>query len=206
MNEKILKQLLDINLKKLMILKFFLKNPNDFFQLEKIISRTKIENKLVKKYLKLLLKLKVLKTKKLNFVSKKGKKKKEIVYSLNNEFPLNNELLNIILKTTPDLKSKILKQIKKLGKIQLAIISGIFINYPNSQIDLFLVGDVNNKRIHDFIKKIEIQIGKEINYVLMPLKDFYYRYDMFDRFIKEIFEQPHEVLINKLKLNSSRII
>jgi len=98
-----------------------------------------------------------------------------------------------------------LQQVKRLGKIKLAIISGIFVNEPNARVDLFLVGEgINNKHIHGFIKKIETQIGKEINYVLMSTNDFYYRYDMFDRFVREIFEQPHEVLINKLKFEDSK--
>jgi len=77
MNEKILKQLLDINLKKLGVLKLFLKNPNIFLQIGQIIDKVKIKKSVLLKYLKILLKIGFLKKKKLTFISSKNKKKKE---------------------------------------------------------------------------------------------------------------------------------
>jgi len=64
-----------------------------------------------------------------------------------------------------------------------------------------IVGDgIKNKSLANFLKDLESEVGKEIDYVVLTTADFKYRYDMFDRFIRDILEKPHEKLINKLKI------
>jgi len=48
------------------------------------------------------------------------------------------------------------------------------------------------------LAELESEVGKEIQYAFMETKEFEYRYQMFDRFVRDIFEKPHEKLINKL--------
>jgi len=44
-----------------------------------------------------------------------------------------------------------------------------------------------------------IEIGKEINFVLMTMEEFKYRLNMLDKFILEFLEGPHEEIINKIQ-------
>ena len=64
-----------------------------------------------------------------------------------------------------------------------------------------MVGDnIRQKKLSNFLKDLEAEIGKEIDYVVLSTQDFKYRHDMFDRFIRDVLEKPHEKLINKLKI------
>jgi len=88
-----------------------------------------------------------------------------------------------------------------LGNIKFAVASGVFINEENCRIDLMVVGErINQNKLNNFIRKTEQHIGKEINYVVFSQKEFGYRMDVRDRFVRDILEEKHEVLIQKIKL------
>ena len=85
--------------------------------------------------------------------------------------------------------------------IQLLIISGIFIKNPDSRVDLLVVGDnLKLSSLENIIKTIESEIGKEIRYAVFETSEFNYRYSMFDKLTRDIFDYPHEKIINKLNL------
>ena len=64
-----------------------------------------------------------------------------------------------------------------------------------------IVGDdIDKAKLHNFLKSLEAEVGKEIKFGLMEKEEFEYRFGMFDRFVRVILEGPHEKLINKLGL------
>ena len=88
-----------------------------------------------------------------------------------------------------------------MGGIKLAVLSGIFLNLDNSHADLLLVGDkIKQSKFDRFLKDLEAEVGREINCALMTVKEFNYRYNMYDRFVRDILDFKHEKLINKLKI------
>ena len=191
MAKEILEQLFD-SLVKVRLLKLFLRNTNSFFELSEIIKRTKSNASACKSQIKKLENIKLINSK------IKGKKK---IYSINPDFDFYNELKTLVLKSSPASKEKILKRLRGLGRINLAILSGIFVNAENTRVDILVVGDnIKEKKLSIFLKDLEAEVGKEIDYVVLSTKDFKYRYDMFDRFIRDVLEKPHEKLINKLKV------
>lgn len=129
-----------------------------------------------------------------------------VFYALNPGFEFFGELRGLILKSSPAEKDKMIKRISGLGKVRLAIISGIFLNKDSadtidSDVDLFVVGDdINKARLRTFLRSLEAEVGKELRVGLMEKDEFQYRYDMFDRFVRVLLEGPHEKLINKLGL------
>ncbi|MEK7151488.1 MAG: hypothetical protein AAB784_02120 [Patescibacteria group bacterium] len=124
------------------------------------------------------------------------------VYVLNQEFGLFYELKDLILKSLPTEKNNMVERLNNLGKIKLAIISGIFINKESLDplsTDLLIVGDyIENRKLKSFLSYLEAEVGKEIKYSVMDKEEFQYRLNMFDRFVRVILEAPHEKLINKL--------
>lgn len=198
MSEQILEQLFDSPI-KVKLLKLFLRNPNRQFLLAEIIRRTQEKEAVVKKQVLGLESIKFLKIKKL-----KANLKKQIdggiYYSVDPLFDFYRELQSLVLTSGPTCKDKMLKKIMRLGRIKMALIGGVFLNTDNSRVDLFLVGDdISNKKLKNFLAEMEAEVGKEIEYAAMNSKEFDYRFHMFDRFVRDIFEKPHEKLINKLK-------
>jgi len=70
-----------------------------------------------------------------------------------------------------------------------------------SRADLLIVGDnINQRKLNTFIKKLEAEAGMEIRCVAMTTEEFNYRYDMYDRFIRDLLNEKGEFLINRLRL------
>lgn len=120
-------------------------------------------------------------------------------------FEFFTELKSLVLKPSPSEKDEMAKKISTIGRVRLAIISGIFLSdsrdplVGDSESDLFLVADdVNRAKLRSLLKSLEADIGKEIKFTLMEKDEFDYRYSMFDRFIRVLIENPHEKIINRL--------
>jgi hypothetical protein len=133
-------------------------------------------------------------------------KTSKIKYSLNPNFEFFPELKSLILKASPAEKNRMVAKILKLGRIKLALISGVFLNgnssvHDNSAADLFIVGDdINKDKLRIFLRALEAEVGREVKLSIMDKEEFDYRHGMFDRFVRVLLEGPHEKIINKLGL------
>ena len=191
MSKEILEQLFDSPV-KVKLLKLFLRNPEESFRLKEIIKRVKGDASVCRRQIK--------KLENINLLSSRVKGGVKF-YFINPDFVFYKELKTLVLKSSPASKERILSRLKSLGIIKLAIISGIFLNSENSRVDLLIVGDrIKKRKLTNFLRDLEAEVGKEIDYVVFSTEDFNYRYDMFDRFLRDILEKPHEKLINKLKI------
>lgn len=191
MPKEILEQLFDSSV-KVKLLKLFLRNPDESFRLKEITKRIRSDSSSCLRQVK--------KLESINLLNSKIKDAKKI-YFVNPDFDFYNELRTLVLKSSPTSKNKILNRLKTLGRIKLAILSGIFINLENSRVDLLVVGDsIKKKKLSNFLRDLEAEVGKEIDYVILSTEDFNYRYNMFDRFLRDVLEKPHEKLINKLRV------
>jgi len=191
MSKEILEQLFDSPV-KVKLLKLFLRNPEESFGLKEVNKRIKSDARACHRQIK--------KLENINLLNSRIKDKHK-VYFVNSNFDFYNELRTLVLKSNPASQEKILSRLKTLGRIKLAILAGIFLNVENSRVDLLVVGDnIKKRKLSNFLRDLEAEVGKEIDYVVFSSGDFNYRYDMFDRFIRDILEKPHEKLINKLKI------
>lgn len=123
-------------------------------------------------------------------------------YMLNRDFEFIQELRDLILKSSPAEKKEIFSRLQKLGKIKLAVVTGIFLNKENNEnipTDLFIVADdLDRRKFNAFLRFLEAETGGEVRFVIMEKDEFQYRFSMFDRFVRVLLEGPHEKLINRL--------
>lgn len=121
-------------------------------------------------------------------------------YGLNPRFEFLSDLRGLMLTPPPASFAKMEKKIASLGRIKLALVSGLFLNKENIA-DLLIVGDdVDRRRFKNFLKALEAEIGAQIIYAIMDKEEFNYRRAMFDRFVRLMLEGPHEVLIDRIGL------
>lgn len=133
----------------------------------------------------------------------KTKIKTKSYYILNHKFLYLQELKNLILALPPVSFENMTKRIAHLGKISLALISGVFLN-RESVADLLIVGsEIEKRKLNRFLKRLESEIGTQIIYAIMDKEEFDYRRSMFDRFIRLLLEGPHQILIDKIGLLKS---
>ncbi len=87
-----------------------------------------------------------------------------------------------------------------LGEItglRLAVISGVLVKGSTSSVDILFVGNVSSAKVIALVKEIEKSEGREINYSLLSYDEFYYRLSVRDRFITEIINGKHKIIIDK---------
>jgi DNA-binding Lrp family transcriptional regulator len=88
--------------------------------------------------------------------------------------------------------------IKKLGLVKAAFLSGFFTGHPELPVDLLLVGKISLTKLDNFLKSCRKALGVEVNYSVMSEDEFVLRRDTFDRFIKDVFDYPHLVIVDTL--------
>lgn len=206
--EHILENLFE-SVPKVRILRLFMRNQENYFSFEEVRERSQISHHLVQRELGKLMKIGLV-YKKTVTVRKEinpQRKKKRIrarkltVYAVNPKFEFLSELRDLIARATVASRTKILKKMKGLGRVKLAISAGILINKETPRIDLLVVGEKIKKRKFDqLLVDLESELGKTLRYALMDTDEFKYRRNMYDRFIRDILEYPHEKLINKLNI------
>lgn len=132
-------------------------------------------------------------------VLKSFSKKNKKYYILNNKYKLLPSLKSYWLKNGQKYDDELFVAIKKLGDVKAAFLSGLFCAQPNLPVDLLIVGKINLNKLAEFIKALETMMGQEINYSIMTVEEFTLRKDTFDRFIKDIFDYPHLVVVDNIK-------
>ena len=83
------------------------------------------------------------------------------------------------------------------NEVELLVLFGVLADDPKSNIDMLLVGDNYGHKLSEWASKIENKEGRELNYMILSMEDFYYRYTTQDTFIKGLFESNHKVIFDK---------
>ncbi len=123
------------------------------------------------------------------------------LYVLNQSFRLFEQLKSLISAASPIAETEVTETLNKLGKVRLALLSGVFVGKDNVPIDLFVVADdVIKEQFEAFVVELESEVGRPIKYTLMDTNEFTYRFNIYDRFVRNIFKYPHQKLIDSLSL------
>jgi predicted nucleotidyltransferase len=113
-------------------------------------------------------------------------------YSVNRDFFLYEELQKIVLKTE-GVASIIRERVTDPGHIRCMFIYGSFAKGTagsKSDIDLFILGDIDENRLIPLVHESENTLGREINYTLMRPDELEMRRQTQDPFIKNVMQEP----------------
>ncbi len=195
----ILEKLFD-NSARVKLLRLFLFNPGVAFGRNDILTKSKVSRQKLATELNLLKKVGLVKQRKVKAKGDFGKPG-VIGFELDARFPLTHSLRNLLNQDFLRRRADITKRFKNCGRLKLIVVSGIFLDDEDSRIDLFVVGDKLKKRVIDnIVKTIEADIGREMTYAALETDDFTYRLNSSDKFIRDVFDYPHERLLDKISL------
>jgi hypothetical protein len=182
------------------IMRLFLMNSADGFDFAMVRERTKGSSSSVKKDLNHLATLGFLKKKNIMkpvVVKGKAKTKKVAGYVLNADFKYLGQMRELLVGSEFVHKDDLLSRFRKAGKIKFLAVAGVFTNSPESRLDAMIVADKPNTAALDRIMKtLEAEVGKELAYAFFPTKEFIYRAEMYDKLIYDMFDFPHETLLD----------
>lgn len=190
---------------KVKLMKFFLRNFEESFQLKDVFKKIRTNASALRHEMKKLEKVDLIKQKRaiIAIPKKRGgvRKFKRTVYYLNPNFDFLKELKDLILKSTVSSKEELVGDVRKLGNIKLLVLAGVFKGDDSAQADILIVGDkINQRKFSTFLTDLEAEVGKELKCATMNSKEFNYRYDMYDRFVRDLISTNSEILLNKMKL------
>lgn len=185
--------LLDVlfgNPAKTRMLKLFFRNPYAAFSAREVAERTQYSPSKIQPYLKEFVRA--------GIVRSRGQGKR-VKFFVERAFPFFAELRKIIAESQALSDEELVRKIKKAGTPKLVVAAGVFLASPQKRTDLLVVGDrISERRLAAIMRGVEADVGEEITWTLFSTKEFRYRMKMFDRFLRDIVEYPHRVLMDKI--------
>lgn len=93
-------------------------------------------------------------------------------------------------------EDKIVKRLRSTGSISFAFLTGSFARDARTNVDIFVVGDVNKARLAKMVAEMEKEMGRELNYSVLSPEEYDYRISLNDRFITTLLEAKKIVVID----------
>lgn len=179
------------------LLQLFYSNPNRSFYVREITRKIDEQINSVRRELSNLLSIGII-------VSDSNNNK--LYYEVNQKFKFYPQLRDIFSDTS---QSKSAKKntdsestenygdLKSIGHVELAILTGQFTRDNSVLVDLLIVGDVNPNSLQKFVDNLEAKENKSIRYSSMKMSDFKYRKDIRDRFLTSVLNSKKQVLLDE---------
>ncbi|HSE35469.1 MAG TPA: hypothetical protein VLB83_05095 [Candidatus Paceibacterota bacterium] len=189
------------------LMRLFLMNPEDVFDVKEAARRSKVGVVAIRKEIRMYVDIGFVKPRSMvkMLPRKDGKngeleKKKIDGYGLDMRFPYLTALRSLVTEIALG-KEDVSARFRNVGKLKLIIVSGVFIDQPDSRVDILVVGDgIKRPVLEGVLKRLEAELGKELTYGVLTTGEFEYRYGIYDKFIRDIIDYPHLVVLNKMNL------
>ncbi len=178
------------------IMRLFLLNKGKGFKNTDVAKRSRVGPNIVRRELRLLASV--------NFIKKNSSTSLE--WFFDPLFKYVPEFKELLVRSDTFNKQSILDSFKKVGKVKLIIVSGVFTKNDDSRVDLLIVGDKLRKAgIEEGVRKLEALIGVELIYAIFDTKEFIYRLNMYDKLVRDILDYPHEVILQTKELSTQSL-
>ena len=165
---------------RIKLLEIFLCDPTQMYHVRDLVRRAQEEINAVRREL--------LRMERAGIVKKEARGNR-LYYWFRKDYPLYQDLLSIISKTT-GLGQAILKNKTKLGHLNLVMFSLCFARHEprpkNDEVDVLVVGEINLSELNTLIKEEEEKRGTAINYTPMTSDELKFRRTRRDPFLLSI--------------------
>lgn len=125
------------------------------------------------------------------------KKGKVTLISINKNLPYFAELKNLMIKTV-GLGDLLKSTLSGLDGIWCALVYGSFASGDESEssdIDLLIIGDVDEEKVLNVISQVEKEVKREVNYILWSEEEFIKRVKSRHHLLTEIASKPIIMLV-----------
>jgi len=119
-------------------------------------------------------------------------------FQLNRKYPLFKEVRSIVTKTI-GAKFQIAAVLQKIKGIEEAYVYGSFARNQQdaaSDIDVLIIGNPGAEILAVAIRKLERELGREINYTVLSRKEFTSRRARKDAFLENVWHNRRVPLVN----------
>lgn len=134
----------------------------------------------------------------LGIVKSQSRDKKKY-YVLDSQFILFPELQSLIVKSRLMLDKQCIQALKHVGTIEYFALTGFFVNDQQAQVDVFMIGTVNRKKMEAFIDQLSTSFSTQIRFTVMTQEEYRYRKDVADKFLYQIIDGKKIVVTDHLE-------
>jgi hypothetical protein len=188
------------------IMRLFLHHGDAILSLKEVSEKTKSKSVSVRKEITLLLNIGFLEKRKSRVYTTVGKGKKaktaikEVLgYGLNKEFSHNQALRDLLFNFETFDRKDLVNRFKNIGRVKLFVTSGIFVGWKDSRVDVLIVGEsLKRPKVEKVFELLGSELGREVIYSIMDVEEYDYRIKMYDKFVRDILDMPHQKLIDKI--------
>jgi hypothetical protein len=175
---------------RLKLLRLFLFNDDLSFTLADTAERIKASKDAVRKELNVLV---------ASGLVRKKTGKSPVQYCASRKFPHYDALQSFIRSTSNLGDADMVNTLKRAGNVRLIVLSGLFTGAIETKVDLLVVGDKLEDRVLDSsIRILEASLGRELRFASFSTEDFRYRRGVYDRLLRDIFDFPHRILLDRI--------
>jgi predicted nucleotidyltransferase len=119
-------------------------------------------------------------------------------FQLNRQYPLFDEVRSIVSKTIGAIPL-IAQSLKKVEGISEAYLYGSFARNQHdaaSDIDVLVIGSPSGEALAEAMRRLERQLGREINYTVFSRKEFEARRSRKDAFLENVWHNKRVSLVS----------
>ena len=165
-------------------------NPDKSFYIRELSRELKIPYSMLYKEVKNLVSL---------GVANEEKRGKVNLVAVNKNLPFFAELKSLMVKTV-GLADLIKMAVSELEGIRYALVYGSFASGDesvSSDVDLLIVGGINEEKVLNVLGRVEKEVEREINYILWSEEEFMKRVKSEHHLLKDIASKPVIMLVGE---------
>ena len=186
------------------LLRLFIFNPETVYDRDSVIQSSRITPETASRELAALARAEVINRK--TFYkevvrpgSKKLKKRKTLGWMLNEKYPHLEPLERFLRDSLTVSEKEVKKRLRGAGTVKMLVFAGILIGEAEGAVDIMLIGDrLKENSVKQFVRVLEAEAGKELRYMVLTTDDYLYRRRVRDKFVRDVMDFPHHLIIDKL--------
>ncbi|KKU28573.1 MAG: Transcriptional regulator [Candidatus Amesbacteria bacterium GW2011_GWA2_47_11b] len=171
------------------LLETFLADPTQMYHVRDLVRKTGDEINAVRRELARMESLSMV---------KKEPRGNRLYYWFRQDYVFYHDLLSLVAKST-GLGAALVKSKSRLGNVVLAMLSGRFVRHlprkSPSEVDLLVVGDINQSELASLVRAEEARREQTINYTPMAMEELRFRRTRHDPFLADILANSRVMVI-----------
>lgn len=186
------------------LLRMFLFNPSMIVSMDDLLRRARLVRRTARTELSILERAGIIKKKQTSTVGASGKRRRVQGFTLNHRFSHLVALQSFLFETAPLDSKTVMRHMRKAGKLDLIVISGVFTRKFDGRLDLIVAAKkLKQGKIEAAVRTLEAELGIEIRFAAFPTEDFLYRLGMYDKLTRDVFDYPHQILADRVGVRDS---
>ncbi len=119
-------------------------------------------------------------------------------YAVNSDFIFFPELKALFAKNKFLARNALIKKLRRLGEIDLLVLTGSFAGREDISVDILIVGGVSHQSVEKMIAEFETELNSPVYWALFTREEYENRKSITDKFLFEILQGHKIELINKI--------